>query len=66
MSFKPTTERLDTPLIGMAAVAKGALKLYYRCIKPYYHSAKLTARVSHAIRLRGVRDRIKGAPGKDR
>ena len=66
MSFNPTTEPLDTPLIGMPAVAKGALKLYYRCIKPYYHSAKLTARVSHAIRLREARDRIKGAPGKDR
>ncbi len=66
MSFNPTTERLDTLLSGMAAVAKGALKLYYRCIKPYYHSATLTGRVFYATRLRGARDRIKGALGKDR
>jgi hypothetical protein len=66
MSFHPTTERLDTLLSGMAAVAKGALKLYYRCIKPYCHSVTLTGRVSCAARLRGARDRIKGALGKDR
>jgi hypothetical protein len=65
MSFEPTTERLGTLLIGMVAVAKGALKLYYRCIKPYYHSAKLTGRISHETRLRGGRDRTKGALGKD-
>jgi hypothetical protein len=66
MSFNPTTERLDTLLSGMAAVAKGALKLYYRCIKPYYHSATLTGRVFYATRLRGACDRTKGALGKDR
>jgi hypothetical protein len=66
MSFEPTTERSDTLLIGMAAVAKGGLKLYYRCIKPYYHRAKLTGRISHATRLRGACDQIKGALGKDR
>ena len=66
MSFNPATERLDTLLSGMAAVAKEALKLYYRCIKPYWHSVTLTGRVSYAARLRGARDRIKGAVGGDR
>ena len=53
MSFNPATERLDTLLSGIAAVAKEALKLYYRCIKPYYHSAKLTGHVSHAFGCAG-------------
>jgi hypothetical protein len=53
MSFKPTTEHLRALLVAMAAVAKGALKLYYRCIKPYYHSAKLTGRVSHVFGYAG-------------
>ena len=66
MSFNPATERLDTLLSGMAAVAKGVLKLYYRCIKPYYHSVTLTGCVFYATRLHGARDRIKGALGKDR